>query len=58
MKVAVIGSQVLTVKGLGQYLSTNTTKFISGGAKGVDTCMREYALSHGIKLTRFKFDYV
>ena len=57
MKVAVIGSRELTVKDLGQYLPPNTTEIISGGAKGVDTCAREYANSHGIKLTEFLPEY-
>ena len=46
MKVAVIGSRGLIVKDLEQYLPPNTTMIVSGGAKGVDTCAREYALSH------------
>lgn len=57
MKVAVIGSRKLTVKDLGQYLPPETTEIISGGARGIDTCVREYALSHGIKLTEFKPNY-
>ena len=57
MKVAVIGSRGLTVTDLGKYLPENTTEIISGGAKGVDSSAREYALSHGIKLTEFLPDY-
>ena len=57
MKVAVIGSRGITIKDLGQYLPPDTTEIVSGGAKGVDTCAREYAISHGIKLTEFKPDY-
>ena len=57
MKVAVIGSRGLTVKDLGKYLPPDTTEIISGGAKGVDTSAREYALSHGIKLTEFLPEY-
>ena len=57
MKVAVIGSRGITVKDLGRYLPSGTTEIISGGAKGVDTCAREYATSHGIKLTEFTPDY-
>ena len=53
MKVAVIGSRGLSVSDLGRYLPENTTEIVSGGAKGVDTSAREYALSHGIKLTEF-----
>ena len=53
MKVGVIGSRGLTVDNLEQYLPENTTEIVSGGAKGIDTCAREYAISHGIKLTEF-----
>nr|DAZ00228.1 MAG TPA: DNA protecting protein DprA [Caudoviricetes sp.] len=57
MKVAVIGSRGLSVTDLGRYLPENTTEIVSGGAKGVDTSAREYALSHGIKLTEFLLEY-
>ena len=57
MKVAVIGSRGLSVSYLGRYLPKNTTEIVSGGAKGVDTSAREYALSHGIKLTDFLPEY-
>ena len=53
MKVAIIGSRGLSVTYLGRYLPKNTTEIVSGGAKGVDTSAREYALAHGIKLTEF-----
>lgn len=57
MKVAVIGSRGLSVSNLGRYLPENTTEIVSGGAKGVDTSAREYALSHEIKLTEFLPEY-
>ena len=57
MKVAVIGSRGLTVNNLGEYLPEDTTEIVSGGAKGIDTCAREYALAHNIKLTEFLPDY-
>lgn len=57
MKVAVIGSRGLSVSDLGRYLPENTTEIVSGGARGVDTSAREYALSHGIKLTEFLPEY-
>ncbi|MCH5192827.1 MAG: DUF2493 domain-containing protein [Oscillospiraceae bacterium] len=57
MKVAVIGSRGLTVDDLGKYLPEDTTEIVSGGAKGIDTCAREYALAHNIKLTEFLPDY-
>lgn len=57
MKVAVIGSRGLIVNDLGKYLPEDTTEIISGGAYGVDTCAREYALAHGIKLTEYLPEY-
>lgn len=57
MKVAVIGSRGLTVKNLEKYLPPETTEIISGGARGIDACAREYAVSHGIKLTEFLPEY-
>lgn len=57
MRVAVVGSRGLTVSNLGQYLPENTTEIVSGGAIGIDTCAREYAISHNIKLTEFRPDY-
>ena len=57
MKVAVIGSRGLKVEKLERFLPEETTEIISGGAKGIDTCAREYALANGLKLTEFLPDY-
>lgn len=57
MKVAVIGSRGLCVNNLEKYLPEGTTEIVSGGAKGVDTSAKEYALSHDIKLTEFLPEY-
>ena len=57
MKAAVIGSRNLTVSNPGEYLPEGTAEIISGGAKGIDSCAREYAFSHGIKLTEFLPEY-
>ena len=57
MKVGVIGSRGLKVNDLGKYLPEDTTEIVSGGAKGIDTCARDYALSHDIKLTEFLPEY-
>lgn len=57
MKTAVIGSRGLTIDNLEKYLPSDTTEIISGGAKGIDTCAREYATAHNIKLTEFLPEY-
>lgn len=57
MKVAVIGSRGSTVDNLGDYLPKDTTEIISGGAKGIDSCAREYAISNNIKLTEILPEY-
>ena len=57
MKTAIIGSRGLTVKNLEKYLPQETTEIISGGAKGIDTCAREYAISHKMKLTEVLPEY-
>lgn len=57
MKAAIIGSRNLGVIGLENFLPENVTEIVSGGARGVDTCAREYAQTHGIQLTEFLPDY-
>ena len=57
MKVAVIGSRSLIVLDLSQYLPTGTTEIVSGGARGVDICAREYAQKNHLKLTEFLPEY-
>ena len=57
MKVAVVGSRNLTINNLGDYLPKDTTEIVSGGARGIDRCAREYAKSHKIKLTEFLPEY-
>ena len=56
MKLAIIGSRGLRVE-LEEYITPDVTQIVSGGAKGVDTCAREYALSHGMELKEFLPDY-
>lgn len=57
MKVAVIGSRKLRISHLEEYLPADTTEIVSGGAKGIDTCAKEYALQVGLKLTEILPDY-
>lgn len=57
MKVAVIGSRGLRVDNLEKYLPKETTEIVSGGARGIDACAREYAVRNNIKLTEFLPEY-
>lgn len=57
MKVAVIGSRELWIDDLGKYLPEDTTEIVSGGARGVDTCAKNYAVRNNIKLTEFLPEY-
>ena len=45
MKVAVVGSRGLTVSDLEKYLPDGVTEIVSGGAKGIDACAKQYAIS-------------
>ena len=53
MKIAIIGSRGIDRIDLSRYIPDETSKIVSGGAKGVDTLAREYAREHKIKLTEF-----
>ena len=57
MKVAIIGSRQLEIENLSEYIPLTTTEIVSGGAKGIDTCAKKYAISANIKLTEFLHDY-
>jgi len=57
MRVAVIGSRNLHVGDLTMYLPAETTHIISGGARGIDACVKEYALTHHIQYTEFLPEY-
>lgn len=58
MKIAVIGSRGLTVTNITRYIPLNTTELVSGGAKVIDQCVKEFAKSHNIKYTEFRPNYV
>lgn len=57
MKIAIIGSRGLKIEDFEKYLPKSTNEIVSGGARGIDTCAREYALKNDIKLTEFLPDY-
>nr|WP_317413120.1 hypothetical protein [uncultured Solibaculum sp.] len=53
MKIAIIGSRNLMVTDLQQYLPKDTTEIVSGGARGIDACAKEFAFRKGLILTEF-----
>lgn len=57
MKTAVVGSRNLTVDNLEDYLPKETREIVSGGAKGIDTCAKEYAQKAGLAYTEFLPEY-
>lgn len=57
MKVAIIGSRNLTVDNFDEYVPLQVTEIVSGGARGIDHCAREYAMNRGIPLKEFFPDY-
>ena len=57
MKVAVIGSRNLAVNNIEKYLPDGTTEIVSGGARGIDACAKDFAVSKGLKLTEFLPNY-
>lgn len=57
MKIAVVGSRNIHNIPLEDLIPPQCTEIVSGGARGVDTCAREFAQTHGLKLTEFLPDY-
>ena len=57
MKLAIVGSRDLIVRNLGDYIPAGVTEILTGGARGIDTCARDYARQHGIRVTEFLPDY-
>lgn len=57
MRVGIIGSRSLAIPDLGRYLPPDVTEIVSGGARGVDSSARAYALAHAIPLREFLPEY-
>ena len=58
MKVAIIGSRNLYIDNLDKYIPEDTDEIVSGGAVGIDTCAKEFALKNNIKLTEFSLNII
>ena len=57
MKVAVVGSRGIRRINLEKYLPKECDEIVSGGAIGVDTLARNYAIANGLKLKEFLPEY-
>jgi len=57
MKIAIVGSRGLRVENLGAYLPEGVREIVSGGARGIYTCAKEYAAENNLKLTVFLPQY-
>ncbi len=57
MKLAIIGSRSITAYPLEDVIPSGVTQIISGGARGVDALVRQYAQEHSIPLTEILPDY-
>lgn len=62
MRIAMIGSRSLQIEDLGPYLESENLlekldELVSGGAKGIDSCVKSYALKNQIRLTEFLPEY-
>ena len=57
MKLLIAGSRSIEEFDLSEYIPTETTLIISGGAKGIDTIAEEYATKHKISKLILYPDY-
>ena len=57
MKLAIIGSRGINEINIDEYIDSSVTEIVSGGARGVDTLAKKFALSNGIKIVEFLPDY-
>lgn len=57
MKVAIVGSRGITSVDLSQFVPSDCTLIVSGGARGVDTIAEQYATAHNIPTLIIKPDY-
>lgn len=57
MRIAIIGSRTLLVESLEAFVPPEVTEIVSGGARGVDQCARQFAELHSYKYIEFLPDY-
>ena len=57
MKLAIIGSRKIIEIAIDKYVPSSVTEIVSGGAKGVDSVAKQFAIERGIKYTEFLPEY-
>ena len=57
MKLAIIGSRDLYINKMDRFIPKGVTAIVSGGARGIDTCAKEYAKRKGLEIIEFLPDY-
>lgn len=57
MKVAIVGSRSLDLRLPEAFIGTDIKQIISGGAKGIDRCARNYAKEHHIQILEIIPEY-
>ncbi len=57
MIIAVVGSRTLTDINLELYLPEEISQIVSGGAKGVDSCAKDFAREHNLIYKEFLPEY-
>lgn len=57
MRLAIVGSRICTPIDIASHLSAKPDVVVSGGAAGVDTYAKEYAMKNGITLVEYLPEY-
>ena len=57
MKLAIVGSRKINDFLIDKYVPQGVTEIVSGGAVGIDTLAREYAIKNNIKFVEFMPEY-
>ncbi|GHU53862.1 hypothetical protein FACS1894132_07280 [Clostridia bacterium] len=57
MRVAVIGSRSIAKIDIERFLPEKISEIVSGGAIGIDSLAKEYAVNSGLKFTEFLPEY-
>jgi len=57
MKIAIIGSRNLVINDFEKYIPDSVTEIVSGGAKGIDSCIETYSEKKSIPIKVFYPEY-